>query len=315
MISLIIDARHQNLSPTSVPFSRASLRAVLPALKTLAVLSFITFLAGCSHTKKGDGPPDFYVDETRIPNAVPKPEPLAKYGNYKSYVVLGKRYYTLPTSRNYEQIGTASWYGTKFHSRKTSSGERYDMLGMTAAHKTLPLPTYVEVTNLKNQRSIIVKVNDRGPFESNRIIDLSYVAAKKLGMLGHGTATVRVRAINPYTYANREPFFSGASPSRTKSFAGNAQLASAETGYITKSNSSAGMIYLQVGAFRNRSHALRLQHQLSALFSTPVTIQTPLENSSLYRVKMGPFNDIASADRLTRRLKGLGISSNKTYGA
>ena len=131
---------------------------------SLIFLCFTFLLTSCSHTSKQDGPPHFYVDETKIPNAQPKPEPLSAYGNPKSYVVFGKRYYTMRSSRNYNEIGTASWYGTKFHTHKTSSGEPYDLLGMTAAHKTLPLPTYVEVTNLKNHRKIIVKVNDRGPF-------------------------------------------------------------------------------------------------------------------------------------------------------
>jgi rare lipoprotein A len=113
------------------------------------------------------------------------------------YTVFGHKYYVLRSSRNYEEQGVASWYGTKFHSHHTSNGERYDMLAMTAAHKTLPLPTYVQVTNLRNGKKVIVKINDRGPFESNRLIDLSYVAAKKLGMLGHGTTRVDVKAIDP----------------------------------------------------------------------------------------------------------------------
>lgn len=168
----------------------------------LAVLCYFTLLlTSCSYFRKPvDGPPNFYVDETRIPNAVPKPEARAKYGNYPSYVVFGKRYYTLKSSKHYSAVGTASWYGTLFHERRTSSGERYNMLAMTAAHRTLPLPTYVEVTNLRNHRRIIVKVNDRGPFHSNRLIDLSYVAAKKLGMIGHGTTLVRVTAIDPNSY-------------------------------------------------------------------------------------------------------------------
>src|SRR5437773_6629742 len=112
--------------------------------KLLLIVCLMALLSSCSHMKK-DGPPNFYVDEKKIPNAVPKPEPLAKYGNYKSYVVFGKRYHTLNSSKNYDEVGTASWYGTQFHAHKTSSGERYNMLGMTAAHKTLPLPTYVEV--------------------------------------------------------------------------------------------------------------------------------------------------------------------------
>src|SRR3990167_694421 len=158
---------------------------------------FALFLAGCfSKAVKKDGPPNFYVDTSKIPDAIPKQERLANYGNMSVYYVFGKRYHTMKSSRNYDETGTASWYGTKFDARRTSSGERYNMLAMTAAHKTLPLPTYVEVTNLENHRKIIVKVNDRGPFAENRIIDLSYVAARKLGMAGRGTAKVRVRAID-----------------------------------------------------------------------------------------------------------------------
>jgi rare lipoprotein A len=169
-------------------------------IKASIVILFMLLLAGCAFTRHKDGPPNYYVDVSKIPNATPKVEPRARYGNLPSYTVFGKRYYTLKSSKGYQAIGTASWYGTQFHSLRTSSGERYNMLGMTAAHKTLPLPTYVQVTNLKNHRQVIVKVNDRGPFASNRIIDLSYVAAKKLGMLGHGTATVEVKAIDPLTY-------------------------------------------------------------------------------------------------------------------
>lgn len=173
-------------------------------LHTFLLLSLMLLLSSCSHFSRQDGPPNFYVDESRIPNPVPKPERLAKYGNMRSYVVFGKRYYVLPTSKHYTATGTASWYGTKFHARRTSSGERYNMLGMTAAHKTLPLPTYCYVTNLKNHRTIIVKVNDRGPFSGRRLIDLSYVAAKKLGMLGRGTTPVRIKAIDPYEYARKK---------------------------------------------------------------------------------------------------------------
>lgn len=169
----------------------------------LLILLLVPLLTSCWHSRRHDGPPNYYVDESKIPNATPKAEPLAKFGNYKTYHVFGKPYHVMSSSKNYSAVGVASWYGTMFHKRRTSSGERYNMLAMTAAHKSLPLPTYVEVTNLKNHRTVIVKVNDRGPFEQNRLIDLSYVAAKKLGMLGRGTAPVRVRAINPYTYGNQ----------------------------------------------------------------------------------------------------------------
>lgn len=117
------------------------------------------------------------------------------YRHHKGYAQAGKRYRVLHTSKNYTEKGVASWYGPRFNRKRTSTGERFNMYQMTAAHKTLPLPTYVQVTNLTNGRQVIVKVNDRGPFVSNRLIDLSYAAAKKLGMVGRGTAPVSVRAI------------------------------------------------------------------------------------------------------------------------
>ncbi len=251
----------------------------------LLALCFMAFLSSCSHMARKDGPPNFYVDETKIPNAVPKPEPLAKYGNMHSYRVFGKRYYVMKSSKHYDQVGTASWYGTQFHSHKTSSGEPYNMLGMTAAHRTLPLPTYVRVTNLKNNRQIIVKVNDRGPFASGRIIDLSFVAAKKLGMIGHGTAHVRVTAINPHTFGREELYFSNDKP-----------------------------FYLQVGAFRSRANAERYKERLLTMLNEPVNIAKPA-SSKLYHVQVGPLKDVANANRISNRLRALGIKSNKRSGA
>ncbi len=275
------------------------------------ICTLITLLNSCSHTRRGDGPPRFDVDVSRIPNATPKPEPLAKYGNYKSYVVFGKRYYTLKNSHRYNEVGTASWYGTKFHDHKTSSGERYDMLGMTAAHKTLPLPTYVEVTNLKNNRRIIVKVNDRGPFESNRIIDLSYVAAKKLGMLGRGTATVRVRAINPLRFDQREPFFADARPAKKYQSMPVFEKTYPAFHPVYKQTKP---VFLQVGAFQNKRHAMRLQKKICHL-SAPVRIINPSRHEKLYKVKVGPFRDMATLAKITHQLRGLGIMPNKSYGA
>lgn len=127
-------------------------------------------------------------------------EPLSRYGNIDSYTVFGKKYYTINTSKGYREIGDASWYGKKFHGRLTSNREPYDMYGISAAHKTLPLPSYVKVTNLKNNKELIVRVNDRGPFHGNRIIDLSYGAAKKLDMVEDGVAKVKVEAIPPFQY-------------------------------------------------------------------------------------------------------------------
>jgi rare lipoprotein A len=267
------------------------------SLKLALLAAIIACLTSCSHVKRHDGAPNFYVDETKVPNAVPKVEPLAKFGNMPSYRVFGKRYYTLKTSRHYDEIGTASWYGTMFHAQRTSSGEPYDMLAMTAAHKTLPLPTYVEVTNLKNRRKIIVKVNDRGPFESNRIIDLSYVAAKKLGMLGHGTALVRVKAIDPLIYGKPAPVIAH-------------RIYRRETPVF---HSNAPRVYFQVGAFRDRQRAERLRERLATLVDAPVNISHG--HANLYRVHVGPVRDTAEAERLTYRLKGLGLKANKQYRA
>jgi len=147
-----------------------------------------------------DSAPEHNIDIASIPNAQPRIVPYSRYGNPASYVVYGKRYDVMSNSNRFEQQGTASWYGTKFHGRKTSSGEPYDMFAMTAAHKSLPLPTWIEVTNLSNQLRIIVKVNDRGPFVDDRILDLSYAAASKLGVIETGTAPVSIRAINPTQY-------------------------------------------------------------------------------------------------------------------
>ena len=132
-----------------------------------------------------------------MPDAIPRAEPRAIYGNPPSYEVFGKRYYVMASSVGYVERGVASWYGPGFHKELTSVREPYDMYGMTAAHKTLPLPAYVRVTNLQNGRSCVVRVNDRGPFVGNRIIDLSYTAAAKLDMLRDGTAMVEVRALQP----------------------------------------------------------------------------------------------------------------------
>ena len=209
------------------------------------LLFALLLLTSCAMFKKQDGPPTYRVDASRIHNAVPKKEPLSKYGNMRSYCVFGKCYNTLKSSVSYDRIGMASWYGTKFHNRHTSSGEPYNMLAMTAAHKTLPLPTYVEVTNLRNHRSVIVKVNDRGPFESNRLIDLSYVAAIKLGMIGHGTARVRVKAINPITNHR---------------------------------------IFLEVGTFHNKGYAVKLKEKIQSHFHIPVSIARFSPKSYLLRL-------------------------------
>lgn len=168
-------------------------------------LCIVAFLSACSTSswqpapkpQAKDRPPSEPFNPSNVPDPIVKAEPLSKYGNPPFYDVNGKRYYTTKNRSGHIERGMASWYGEKFHGRRTSSGEIYNMYAMTAAHKSLPLPTYAEVTNLSNNKKITVRINDRGPFHGDRIIDLSYSAALKLGIVGSGTARVEVRAIDP----------------------------------------------------------------------------------------------------------------------
>lgn len=269
--------------------------SILNKLKFCFILGLIVLLAGCAHTYK-DGPPGFNVDVTRIPNAKPKTEPLSRSGN-KPYSVFGRKYFVMPSSKGYEERGIASWYGRKFHAHRTSNGERYDMLGMTAAHKSLPLPTYVQVTNLANGKKVIVKVNDRGPFLQNRLIDLSYAAAKKLGMVGHGTAYVDVKAIDP-TIKVRPPSLMA----RAK---GHYKFKTVKTTVTTKTTFT-NPVYLQVGAFKSRSNAETLRRKLIGMTSSPVKVSLL---NHYYRVQVGPFHDTTAATRFNQQLKSQRVLS------
>lgn len=201
---------------------------------------------------------------------------------------MGKRYSVMPSSRGYLEQGIASWYGTKFHGRSTSSGEPYDMYAMTAAHKSLPLPTYVEVTNLRNGRHTIVKVNDRGPFHGNRIIDLSYAAATKLGIIGHGTGLVEVRAIDP-GYQQPEP-----------------RPITASMKVVQKADPD---LFIQVGAFSSRQNALRLRERLEQSLSQVIRIQqTTHLGNQVFRVQIGPLASVRLSDLLHEKLAHLGIA-------
>jgi len=238
-------------------------------------------------------------DVSDIPNANPKHEPPSRYGNPASYVVYGKRYHTLASSKGYKERGLASWYGTKFHGKRTSSGEPYDLYGMTAAHKTLPLPTYVEVTNLDNGRSVIVKVNDRGPFHEDRLIDLSYTAAVKLGIVGHGTGKVEVRAIDTETSAH-------ATDSTPATTAVAAPVTPQQTG-----DPDAAVYYLQVGAFSSRENAAGLQQKIqSQNMGASRIVEGPGDSGTLYKVQVGPLSSHAEADQVTQTLKSLGINKS-----
>jgi rare lipoprotein A len=186
-------------APTGAALGGRLARAALLALLALGLAS----LSGCATLLPGlFGEPKSRgharpADVDHIPDAVPKDEPLSRYGNPNTYVVFGKRYNTMKSAKGFQERGVASWYGPDFHGKRTSSGEEYDMYTMTAAHKTLPIPTYLEVVNLRNGRRAVVRVNDRGPFHDDRILDLSYVAARKLGVDQAGTSEVQIRAVAP----------------------------------------------------------------------------------------------------------------------
>ncbi len=248
-------------------------------------LTFLIF-AGCSSvTVERDSAPDRPVDTSSVPDAVPIAETRSKYGNPESYVVFGKRYYVMNDNRGFTQQGIASWYGKKFHGRRTSSGETYDMYAMTAAHKTIILPAYVEVTNLGNGKKVVVKVNDRGPFHENRIIDLSYSAATKLDVVAKGTALVKIRVVEP-------GYVPGGRPAK--------RAAPVET---LSPDGLAGDFYIQVGAFSELDNAENLRRKLNSIGDSLVKIsQVVIDNRSLYRVRIGPLSDIKFADRIVQQL-------------
>lgn len=244
--------------------------------KWLVLTALVLLLAGCAGDKKrgepADGPSSRKITAADVHDAVPRNEPRARYGNHSPYTVLGKTYTVLPTSKGYHERGIASWYGSKFHGRRTSSGEPYDMHLATAAHKSLPLPTYAEVTNLDNGRRMIVKINDRGPFHDDRIIDLSYAAAIKLGVDQTGTARIDVRAID----------VESSKPAAVKLADGT---------------------FLQVGAFGKRKTAEELAGKMMAAQLKPVSVQ---KSRGLYKVWIGPYASESEIEATKRRVVELG---------
>ncbi len=245
------------------------------------VLLFSLLVAACAPTRWESPAPR---------NKAPANEPVQRSsrGNPPFYEVFGNRYYVLDSSKGHSERGIASWYGKKFHGKPTSSGEIYDMHAMTAAHKTLPLPTMVRVTNLRNGKRVVVRVNDRGPFVGDRIIDLSFAAAKKLDMIGSGTTMVEVIALTDAGEISAEAR-PGSAPD-------------------TATEQVSGKLYLQVGAFAENENALRLRRRLETSGITKVVIRDEQNGSvSVYRVRIGPLHDIAEYDSVVRRVATLPI--------
>lgn len=252
----------------------------------LLLLLPLLVTGGCSvRLGEPEDGPGGHIDPGSVPSVVPKSEPKSKYGNPESYVVLGKRYRVLDSARGYAREGIASWYGSKFHGRRTSSGETYNMYAMTAAHKSLPLPTYVRVTNLDNGRSAILRVNDRGPFHDDRIIDLSYAAAVRLDVVSTGTARVRVEAVP------------GGTPIAA---AANATAAAAD---------GDAELFIQAGAFRHFANAQEMRARIHGadIRGVEVARATASNGQAVYRVRIGPLDDAAEGERILDRLERAGI--------
>jgi rare lipoprotein A len=259
----------------------------------------ILLLAGCAGQPGKDGPPrrGSAIPPDLPPDPVPRKEARSHYGNGPVYEVLGQSYQVMKTSYGYQQTGVASWYGKKFHGRLTSNQEPYDMYAMTAAHKSLPLPTYVRVRNLSNNKSVIVRVNDRGPFVDNRVIDLSYSAAIKLDMIKTGTSLVEVTAIS-FDKPPEQPVVASTPIEKRAEKVESPPAAERES-----------TVYVQVGAFGDAENARR---RFALLRSGGIGDAFVLEDNStspaLYRIRIGPIADVLQYDNLVAQLQNLGIS-------
>lgn len=251
---------------------------------TFFYLFTLLITVGCSsnygrYQQKNDSTPTRIPSATELRDATPRAENKSRGGNKQYYQVRGKHYQVLNSADNFKQTGIASWYGKKFHGHLTSNGEIYNMYGMSAAHKNLPLPTYVKVTNNDNKKTVIVRVNDRGPFHPNRIIDLSYSAAYKLDMLKTGTANVTIEAI---TYnENNQP-------------------------KVIVNNSTLTKNYIQVFATRNKSIADKTAKAITSLFQQSVINR---KKQGIYKVQVGPFEEQDDLDNILQQLKVNGYPS------
>ena len=289
----------------------------LPRVAMLApvTLMMALLMSACGSGGGGGGGGGYYKDDgpparvpanlDSIPDAVPRVEPLAR-GPNRPYTIMGKRYVPDTSGQAYRKRGMASWYGRKFHGNKTSNGERYDMFAMTAAHTTLPIPSYVRVTRVSDGRQVIVRVNDRGPFLHNRVIDLSYAAAHRLGMVAPGSVEVVVERIMPEqiragTWHQTAPTVAASQPATTQ--------ASVSPAVMTQTATNTGPVFLQLGAFRDEANARSLATRAAGRMpvNSPVTVDAGPDQ--VYRVRVGPFDDRTTAERAMQPIfQSLGIA-------
>lgn len=300
----------------------------IDGLKKVGVILLVVAFAGCStpsrYSMDTDAAPDTELDVSELPDPIPVYEPKSRGGNKPSYEVWGKTYHVLPTAEGYKERGGASWYGAKFHGHKTSNGETYNMYEMSAAHKSLPLPTYAKVTNLDNGRSVIVRINDRGPFHEGRIIDLSYAAAKKLGYYRSGVANVEVEAITVPQYPNgTSASVAVGSTITTKSAPATANPSAptmAPPSIQQKELASGYGYYIQVGAFSSATAAEQLKRRVDAetresIYATTAAVSASNVKTAadadkvFHRVRLGPFYDLQQAEQLLKQLTASKLGS------
>ena len=278
---------------TAAPVAEAQTKQIEPATQT-------TPKPGSGGYLEGDGPgADAPANLDATPDAVPRNEPLHRYAN-RQYVALGKTYIPRTAPGNFNERGIASWYGKKFHGHGTSIGEVYDMYGMTAAHPTLPLPSYARVTNLSNNKSVVVRVNDRGPFVHDRIIDLSYTAAHKLGIVGNGSSEVEVESIATDTAVTAS--LAAAEPVKVEPLA--PEPATAPVAANTSATAVSGNIYLQLGAFKSQQGAESFLARMRAEFSGSGKQVSLYQKDGLTRVHIGPYTSSEEAKSMAEKLQG-----------
>ncbi len=292
--------------PSRVPLPRPGASGTLPP-------------APASEKDRPPLPGEIPPNVTSIPDAVPEAVERSKYGNPDSYEVFGKRYEVLADARGFKERGHASWYGKKFHGRRTSSGEKYDMFAMSAAHKTLPIPTFARITNLSNGKSVVVRVNDRGPFHDGRIVDLSYTAAAKLDLIAHGSAEVELEVVDadghllpppdsalataPAPVAVAAPAASAPAPKVSIPASAAVSATPAPTPAAAVPVAGKPPRFLQAGVFNDTNNALTFRDYLRLNGVKPLMVKSALRNNRwVYRVLIGPFDDPAALKAMREKL-------------
>jgi len=256
-------------------------------IRSIVLIVSLLALTACSsgrYQHSDDSTPARLPSKAELKDAIARAEPYSRGGN-KDYQVRGKHYQVLTSAKDFEQIGLASWYGNKFHGHLTSNGEIYDMYAMSAAHKNLPLPTYLTVTNLANNKSVVVRVNDRGPFHQSRIIDLSYSAAYKLGMLKQGTAKVKITAITNFDQATQ---------SKINQKNNNTEI-----------SNSLGLTTPYIQVFATSKKQLAQKTAVAIAEQTQQQVDYP-EHQGIYRILIGPIDNLATLNELLNTLKSTG---------